>query len=41
MEKHMANYCEWFEMVRREYTAGAANPREQSARDALKKLLGD
>src|SRR5690349_376166 len=38
MEKHMANYCEWFEMARREYTAGAANPREQSARDALKKL---
>jgi hypothetical protein len=41
MEKHMANYCEWFEMARREYTAEAANPREQSARDALKKLLGD
>jgi len=40
MEKHMANYCEWFEMVRREYQPGAVDAREQSARDALKKLLG-
>jgi hypothetical protein len=43
-EKHMANYCEWFEMNRREYSPkedafGAS--REDKARDTLKKLLGD
>lgn len=41
-EKHMANYCEWFDMVRREYTAVATDDtREAKARNALKKLLGD
>ena len=43
-EKHAANYCEYFEMARREYVPtrdafGAS--REASARDTLKKLLGD
>jgi hypothetical protein len=40
-EKHMANYCEWFEMVRRDFRGGAADPREDKARDLLKKLFGD
>jgi hypothetical protein len=40
-EKHMANYCEWFEMARRDFKAGAADPREDKARDLLKKLLAD
>src|SRR5205809_6160536 len=41
-EKHMANYCEYFEMIRGEYTAPAAEPsREDKARDTLKKLFGD
>jgi ribosome-binding protein aMBF1 (putative translation factor) len=41
-EKHMANYCEWFEMVRREFVPPAqAASREEKARDTLKKLLGD
>jgi len=41
-EKHMANYCEWFEMIRREYVPGTEiNSREDKARDVLKKLLGD
>jgi hypothetical protein len=41
-EKHLANYCEYFEMVRREYTAPSEeNSREAKARDTLKKLLGD
>jgi hypothetical protein len=41
-EKHMANFCEWFEMVRREYVPPAANKtREDKARESLKKLLGD
>ena len=44
-EKHMANYCEYFEMIRREYQKpdedSADTSREAKARDALKKLLGD
>jgi hypothetical protein len=41
MEKHMANYCEYFEMARREFKGPAGDPREDKARDLLKKLLGD
>ena len=37
----MANYCEWFEMARREFKGGKDDPREDKARDLLKKLLGD
>jgi hypothetical protein len=41
-EKHLANYCEYFEMIRREYVPPAEdNSRENKARDVLKKLLGD
>lgn len=41
-EKHLANYCEYFEMIRREYVpVGEDSGREQKARDVLKKLLGD
>jgi hypothetical protein len=43
-EKHMANYCDYFEMIRREYMAkedGFAASREVKARDTLKKLFGD
>lgn len=41
-EKHVGNYCEYFEFARRSYVAPAnENPREASARDALRKLLGD
>jgi hypothetical protein len=40
-EKHMANFCEYFEMIRREFTpAGGGGSREDAARDVLKKLLG-
>ena len=41
-EKAMANYCEYFDMARREFvpvTEGLA--REAKAKDMLKKLLGD
>jgi hypothetical protein len=41
MEKHMANYCEYFEMARRDFKGAAGDPREDKARDLLKKLLGD
>src|SRR3954452_20732010 len=41
-EKHMANYCEYFEMVRREYVPVAEEvSREAKARQTLKQLLGD
>src|SRR5262245_61289218 len=41
-EKQMANYCEWFELVRREYTPPEQfAARESKARENLKKLLGD
>jgi hypothetical protein len=41
-EKHVANYCEYFEMVRREFVAKSEElPRQEKARDTLRKLLGD
>jgi hypothetical protein len=41
-EKHLANYCEYFEMVRREFVPPAEDrTREEKARGMLKKLLGD
>ena len=41
-DKHLGNYCEWFEMIRRVYAQKTeANSREQAARDQLKKLFGD
>ena len=41
-EKHQANYCEYFEMVRREYHAPSEDvSREKRARDAFKNLFGD
>lgn len=41
-EKHMANFCEYFDMIPREFAAKPANDsRESAAREQLKKLLGD
>src|SRR5580765_3980459 len=41
-EKHLANYCDWFEFNRREFVPPSEdNSREAKARDTLKKLLGD
>jgi hypothetical protein len=41
-EKHLANYCEYFEFNRREFVPPSEdNSREAKARDTLKKLLGD
>jgi hypothetical protein len=41
-DKHLGNYCEWFELARRTF-GGKAEPtdREQAARNTLKKLFGD
>jgi hypothetical protein len=40
-DKHLGNYCEWFEMVRRVFGGKQVDSREQAARDSLKKLFGD
>jgi hypothetical protein len=41
-EKHLANYCEYFDMARREYTSPQAeHSREAKARETFKKLFGD
>jgi hypothetical protein len=41
-EKHLANYCEYFDFIRREFVPPVENTsREAKARNALKKLLGD
>jgi hypothetical protein len=41
-EKHLANYCEYFEFARREFVAPAEDlSREAKARASLKKLLED
>ena len=41
-DKHLANYCEYFEMARREYVPKTGDTsRENKARDTLKKLFGD
>ncbi|MBI1177195.1 hypothetical protein GC207_07120 [bacterium] len=41
-EKTSANFCEYFEFIRREWKgAGAADSAEEKARANLKKLFGD
>ena len=41
-EKHLANYCEYFEIVRRVFVAPAEEKtRQDKARAQLKSLLGD
>jgi len=41
-EKHVGNFCEYFDFVRRNWTPkDEKNPREDAARNQLKKLFGD
>ncbi len=41
-DKHLGNYCEWFEMIKRAWSEKKeGNSREDSARATLKKLFGD
>jgi hypothetical protein len=41
-EKAVGNFCEFFEFARRIFVAKAeGNPREDAARQQLKKLFGD
>jgi hypothetical protein len=41
-EKAVGNFCEYFELAKREFVSQTeTNPREDAARDKLKKLFGD
>ncbi len=41
-EKHLANYCDYFDMAKRVWVPKPGETkREDAARSALKKLLGD
>ena len=40
-EKHLANYCEYFEFVRRVFAPKEKESSEAKAREQLKKLFGD
>ena len=40
-DKDRANFCEYFEMGKREWTEAEANSREDVAREKFKKLFGD
>lgn len=41
-EKHLANFCEYFDFIKREWSGKKdEDSRAQSARDELKKLFGD
>src|SRR3954465_3680640 len=40
-EKHMANFCEYFDMIKRDFKGVGPDAREDAARDKLKKLFGD
>ena len=42
LEKAAGNFCEYFELARRDFVAkGKTNTREDAAREKLKKLFGD
>jgi hypothetical protein len=42
LEKHVGNFCEFFEFASRVWTPKAGdNPREAAARERMKKLFGD
>ncbi len=41
MDKVTANFCEYFEMARRDWTGKGTDAREDKARENLKKLFGD
>jgi len=42
LEKHVGNFCEYFEFIKRDWLAKkTVNSREDAARAQLKKLLGD
>jgi hypothetical protein len=40
-DKHLANFCEYFDFIRREWKGKGEDKRADAARDNLKKLFGD
>lgn len=40
-DKDTANFCEYFDFIRRNWTGAKGNSREDDARSTLKSLLGD
>lgn len=40
-DKNLANFCEYFEMARREWRGTNPDARAQKARDAFDRLFGD
>jgi hypothetical protein len=41
-EKHAANFCEYFDFIKRQFVSkNESNSREAAAREQLKKLFGD
>jgi hypothetical protein len=42
MEKHVGNFCEYFEFAKRKFTPPKADgTRESAAREQMKNLFGD
>ncbi len=41
MDKHMANFCEYFEFIRRDWQGKASDKRADAARENLRKLFDD
>ena len=42
LEKHVGNFCEWFDFARRKFEAKKPeDSRETAARERMKKLFGD
>ena len=42
LEKHVGNFCEYFEFAKRNWVAKVEkNSREEAARERMKKLFGD
>lgn len=40
-DKHLANFCEYFDFAKREWLGAKQDSREDKARDQFKKLFGD
>jgi len=40
-DKDSANFCEYFDYIRREWQGNTTNSREEDARERMRKLFGD
>jgi hypothetical protein len=41
MDKHLANFCEYFDFIRRDWQGRASDKRADAARENLRKLFDD